>query len=105
MRGMSGMTTEQMPTMASRLPAGAMLGATALDLVLAVGVALVLRHRRLPQDVSRASASPVEESAHQDRPWSFLLGVLVGAAVVAVVTADSLAATPIGAGGMTGMGH
>jgi hypothetical protein len=107
MSGMSGMTTQQMPSMAPVLPAGAMLGATALDLVLAVGLALVLR-RAAPRAAGERheQVGPSEEpAAQQERPWRFLIGVLAGAAVVAVVTANSLAATPVGAGGMAGMGH
>ena len=106
MGGMAGMSTRQMPSMASALPAAAMLGATALDLVLAVGLALVLRGAAAARDVQRTSTTRAGEPTEQhEHPWRFLLGVLAGAAVVAVVTANSLAATPVGAGGMTGMNH
>ena len=77
-------------SMAPVLPAGAMLGAGLFDLLIVSGIALEGR-----------AGEP--RSAHS--PWRFVLGVLVGAAVVAVVTANSLAATPTGGTTMPGMSH
>ncbi|MCU1472594.1 hypothetical protein [Amnibacterium sp.] len=73
-------------------PAVPMLGAALLDLGCAAALAVVVRRGRRPDT----------------RPpgvWSYLGGVVTGAAVVAGITVASLGATPVGALAMQGMGH
>jgi hypothetical protein len=69
-----------------------MLGAAVLDLACAAGLAVVLRRGR-----SAAGRPP--------GVWTYLGGVVAGAAVVAGITSASLGGTAIGAIGMAGMGH
>ena len=87
MAGMSG-------SAAVTLPALPMLGAAVLDLACAASLAVVLRRGR-PAVV------------RQPGVWSYLGGVVAGAAVVAGITSVSLGATPVGALAMQGMdmGH
>jgi hypothetical protein len=73
-------------------PAAPLLGAAVLDLACAGGLAV--RVRRGPRREARAPGV-----------WSYLGGVLAGAAVVAGITSASLGATPVGALAMQGMGH
>ncbi|MGN6742323.1 MAG: hypothetical protein ACTHJL_03365 [Amnibacterium sp.] len=86
-----------MPGMAARaaapgLPALPMLGAAVLDLACAAALAVVVRRGR-PREQRRPGV------------WSYLGGVVAGAAVVAGITSASLGATPVGALAMQGMGH
>lgn len=69
-------------TVAFGVPAGAFAGAGALDLV--VGVLLAVHLGRGPR------------AAGESRPVRFLLAAALAAAVVAVVTTQSLAATSVG---------
>ena len=87
------MSTSSTMVMTPVLPTGAMLGAGALDLLIAVGIALVRRGARASADQTEAPPSALR----------FLVGTIIGAGVVAVVTANCLAATPIGASVMPGM--
>ncbi len=88
---MAHMSGGTMP--AAGFPAPPMLGAAVLDLagaaVLAVGIRRGTREAREP------------------KVWTYLAGVLAGAAVVAAITVVSLGATPVGALARQGMdmGH
>ncbi|HEY0373225.1 MAG TPA: hypothetical protein VGC94_00405 [Amnibacterium sp.] len=73
-------------------PAVPMLGAALLELGCAAALAIVVRRGR----------------RRDPRPpgvWTYLGGVVAGAAVVAGITSASLGATPVGALAMQGMGH
>jgi hypothetical protein len=73
------------------VPAVPMLGAALLELGCAAALAVVVRRGR----------------SEPRRPgvWTYLGGVVAGAAVVAGITSASLGATPVGAMAMQGMGH
>jgi hypothetical protein len=73
-------------------PAVPMLGAALLELGCAAALAIVVRRGR------RRDTRP-------PGVWSYLGGVVAGAAVVAGITSASLGATPVGALAMQGMGH
>lgn len=81
-------------TAGSGLPALSMLGAAVLDLACAAALAVVIRRGR-------------PRTTKQPGVWSYLGGVVAGAAIVAGITSASLGGTPVGALAMQGMhmGH
>jgi hypothetical protein len=80
-------------TLGTDLPVGPMLGATLLDLALAVVVALRLRRGR------------PEERGAEPGVWAYLGGVVGGAGVIFALTSAALGGTAIGASAMHAMGH